>query len=355
MTIRTIDWEGSIPGRVRMVDQTALPGEFRILICESSEDVWKAIRRLSVRGAPAIGVAGALGTILAVQGAEENELWERLDEAIEYLATARPTAADLFWALDRMRKAGESLRSQPLTEVKEGLLREALRILNEDRDRCRAIGRHGSRLLKDGDTVLTHCNAGAFAATEYGTALGVIFRAAEEGKQIKVIADETRPLLQGTRITAFELKQAGIPVTLICDSAAGQVLQKKMAQAVLVGADRIASNGDVANKIGTYTLSVLAREHGIPFYVAAPTSTFDLSLADGAEIPIEERPPEEITHGPIGRVAPEGVSAFNPAFDVTPAGNVSAIITERGIIERPDRERIRSHFSEAADPVPPSH
>jgi methylthioribose-1-phosphate isomerase len=344
--VRTIDWEGTIPGRVRMVDQTALPGEFRTLVCSTPEEVADAIRRLAVRGAPAIGVAGALGTVLAVQEAEGEEIWERLDRAIDHLSAARPTAVDLFWALDRMRAVGESLRDRPPTEVKETLLREALAILEEDRKRCREIGRHGSALLKDGDAVLTHCNAGAFAATEYGTALGVIFRAVEDGKRISVFAGETRPLLQGARITAFELKQAGIPVTLICDSAAGEVMKRGKVQAVLVGADRIAANGDAANKIGTYTLSVLAREHGVPFYVAAPASSFDLTVADGSGIPIEERPPEEVTEGFGTRIAPEGVSAFNPAFDVTPAGNITAIVSERGVIDRPDREKVLAHFKE---------
>lgn len=345
MKQRTIEWEGELPGRVRMIDQTALPGELRSLVCETAEEVWDAIRRLAVRGAPAIGVAGALGTVLAIQGAEEEALWPRFDWAVGHLATARPTAADLFWALDRMRSVGESLRERPVSEAKEALLREALAILEEDRQRCREIGRHGSRFLRDGDTVLTHCNAGALAATDYGTALGIIFRAVEEGKAISVIAGETRPLLQGSRLTAFEMKEAGIPVTLICDSAAGEVMRRGKVQSVLVGADRIAANGDTANKVGTYPLSVLAREHRLPFYVAAPISSFDLSVPEGSQIPIEERAPEEVTHGLGGAIAPEGVPAFNPAFDITPAGNISAIITERGVIESPDRERLLAHLS----------
>ena len=351
MTRKTIEWEGRLPGRVRMVDQRALPGELRSLVCETPEEVWEAIRSLAVRGAPAIGAAGALGVVLAVQNADGDAIWERLDRALEYLGTARPTAVDLFWALDRMERAARPLREEPPEKAKEALLNEAMAILEEDRRRCRAIGRHGSRLLKDGDTVLTHCNAGALAATEYGTALGVVFRAVEEGKKISVVVGETRPLLQGARITTFELKEAGIPVTLICDNAAGEVIRSGRVQAVLVGADRIAANGDTANKIGTYPLSVLAREHGIPFYVAAPSSSFDLSIAEGGRIPIEERPAEEVTGG-LGRpIAPEGVAVFNPAFDVTPAGNITAIITERGVVEAPDRDRIRAHFASDAQPA----
>jgi len=270
-----------------------------------------------------------------------EELVVDVSEARDYLATSRPTAVNLFWALDRMERVAHAGRRLSAGELKERLLAEALEIREEDRRICRAIGRIGARLLKDGDTVLTHCNAGALATADYGTALAVLFAAREAGKRVSAIADETRPLLQGARLTAWELKQCGIPVTLICDGTAAQVMREKRVSAVIVGADRIAANGDTANKIGTYGLSIVARAHGVPFYVAAPVSTFDLSLPDGSCIPIEQRDAAEVTHLSGRRIAPEGIDVYNPAFDVTPNVNITAIITEKGIIDRPDEDSVR--------------
>lgn len=269
-----------------------------------------------------------------------DEFKAELDRVADYLATSRPTAVNLFWALDRMREAAERNKDKPIPELKKLLLKEALDIIEEDKRICRAIGRNGARLLPDECTVLTHCNAGGLATADYGTALGVIYAAVEMGKRIKVFADETRPLLQGARLTAWELMQGGIEVTLICDNTAAYVMKQGLVDCVIVGADRIAANGDTANKIGTYNLAVLAKEHGIPFYVAAPSSTFDLTLESGDQIPIEERSPEEVTC-PFGRrIAPEGVKVYNPAFDVTPARLITAIITEKGVIRQPLHENI---------------
>ena len=264
----------------------------------------------------------------------------RLRETADYLATSRPTAVNLFWALERMKNAAERLRGRPSREIAAALLAEAQAIHEEDRQMCRAIGRHGAALLQDGQGVLTHCNAGGLATSDYGTALALFFAAAEAGKTLHVYADETRPLLQGARLTAWELHERGIDVTLICDSMAAQVMREGRVQAVVVGADRIAANGDTANKIGTYGVALLAAAHGIPFYVAAPSSTFDLSIASGAEIPIEQRDPAEVTHGFGRQTAPDGVAVYNPAFDVTPAERIAAIICERGVIRPVNRETI---------------
>jgi methylthioribose-1-phosphate isomerase len=255
-----------------------------------------------------------------------------LEQLAEYLAASRPTAVNLSWAIRRVRNAARALRGRPLVDIRAAMLTEARAIEDEDRAMCRAIGRHGAALLKDGDNVLTHCNAGGLATSEYGTALAVVFSAASAGKRLHVWVDETRPLLQGSRLTAWELVQQGVDATLICDSMAGQVMREGRVQAVVVGADRIAANGDVANKIGTYGLAQLAAAHEIPFYVAAPTSTFDLSLASGDDIPIEKRDPREITHAFGQATAPEGIGVYNPAFDVTPARLIRAIICERGVI-----------------------
>ncbi|MFZ5829845.1 MAG: S-methyl-5-thioribose-1-phosphate isomerase, partial [Planctomycetota bacterium] len=267
---------------------------------------------------------------------------QRLNEVCDYLATSRPTAVNLFWALDRMRAVGARMRDRATEELAAELLREAQAIHEEDRQTCRAIGQHGAGLLAAGQGVLTHCNAGGLATADYGTALAVIFAAVESGKSIHVFADETRPLLQGARLTAWELSQRGVPVTLICDSMAAVVMAQRRVQAVITGADRIAANGDTANKIGTYGLALLAQAHGIPFYVAAPASTFDLAIASGAEIPIEERDPREITHGFGRQTAPEGVAVYNPAFDVTPAKLITAIVCEHGVIHPVDAEGIRT-------------
>jgi methylthioribose-1-phosphate isomerase len=340
----TLAWIGGPDGHLELIDQTRLPGELVYLACRDVETVWEAITSLRGRGAPAIGVAAAYGLCLGLQpaaGGDERALYARVDEVADYLATSRPTAVNLFWALDRMRAKAQSLRGKlPPGEVLEALLSEAKAIEAEDRQMCRDIGRHGARLLNDGQGVLTHCNAGGLATSDYGTALAVFFSAHESGKRLNVYADETRPLLQGARLTAWELQQRGIDVTLICDSMAAQVMREGRVQAVVTGADRIAANGDAANKIGTYGVALLAAAHDIPLYVAAPTSTFDMSLADGSQIPIEQRDPREITHGFGRATAPEGVRAYNPAFDVTPARLIKAIICERGVIEPVNRETI---------------
>ncbi|HID76420.1 MAG TPA: S-methyl-5-thioribose-1-phosphate isomerase, partial [Planctomycetaceae bacterium] len=294
---------------------------------------------------PAIGIAAAYGVVLGVRDhieAEQGAFFRRLEEVTRYLTTCRPTAVNLFWALERLNRVARSLRGQKgVGEIAGALLAEARAIHEEDRQMCRQIGRLGATLLRDGQGVLTHCNAGGLATSDYGTALAVLFAAAEQGKHIHVYADETRPLLQGARLTTWELKQRGIDVTLICDSMAAHVMRQGRVQAVITGADRIAANGDVANKIGTYTVALAAAAHHIPFYVAAPSSTFDLAIASGDEIPIEQRDPKEITHGFGLPIAPEGIQVYNPAFDVTPARLVRAIICERGIIQPVTAERIR--------------
>ena len=343
MHIRTIEWipemaNGLTPGWVVMVDQTRLPGELTYLRTQSLDAVWQAIKTLQVRGAPAIGIAAAMGVATAVQHAPERStaaLAESALSAADYLATSRPTAVNLFWALDRMRSVIRASGTLSPREFKNRLACEAMVIRDEDAAMCHAIGNHGATLLKDGDTVLTHCNAGGLATAEYGTALAPIYVATEQKKTIKVYSDETRPLLQGSRLTAWELMQAGIDVTVICDNMAAHVMKTRTVNAVMVGADRIAANGDAANKIGTYGLAVLARAHKIPFYVLAPTSTFDLSLSSGEQIPIEEREAEEITLGFGKRTAPVGAKTFSPAFDVTPGELITAIICEKGIIAQP--------------------
>lgn len=343
-----IDWSGGVNGVLRLLDQTLLPTEATTIECRDVEAVFEAIRSLRVRGAPAIGVAAAYGVVVGVRAAANethSELLAKLHAVTTRLAASRPTAVNLFWALDRQQALGERLvaegRSTPDEIVRE-LLAEAIRIEAEDRAMCAAIGRHGAELLNEGDTVLTHCNAGALATAGDGTALSVIYTAVASGKRIQVFADETRPLLQGARLTAWELQQRGVPVTLICDAMAATVMRQGKIQSVIVGADRIAANGDTANKIGTYSVAVLAKAHAIPFYVAAPSSTFDLSLPNGDDIPIEERSASEITHGCGRQTAPAGVGVFNPAFDVTPASLIAAIITERGIIRSVSEENIRS-------------
>jgi methylthioribose-1-phosphate isomerase len=349
MPVETIRWVGGLEGHVELVDQTRLPLEFVYLRCDTPEGMWEAIRTLQVRGAPALGIAAAMGLVLGVRqssAADFAGFLEDLRRVKEYLAGSRPTAVNLFWALDRMERTAQEGAGLPLPQLKARLLEEALRILEEDREVCRRIGSNGAALLNDGDTVLTHCNAGGLATSGYGTALAVLFTAHEQGKSVAAYVDETRPLLQGARLTAWELHQAGIPVTLICDNMAAAAMRDGSVNAVIVGADRIARNGDVANKVGTYGLSVLAREHGIPFYVAAPLSSFDLSIEDGSEIPIEQRSPEEVTCWGGRTIAPPGIAVCNPAFDVTPARNVSAIITELGVIRRPDARRIARIVSE---------
>lgn len=328
--------------RLLLLDQRRLPTETVYLELTRFEEVREAIRDLAVRGAPAIGIAAAYGLYLGVRNVSEEEVfWRELKRVAEQLSTSRPTAVNLNWALQRSVSRLESLKGSPLPELKEALFQEAETIRREDADVCRRIGEYALSLLKDGMGVLTHCNAGGLATAAYGTALAPLYLAKERGWRLRVFADETRPVLQGARLTAYELMQAGIDVTLICDNMAAVVMQKGWVQAVLVGTDRVAANGDVANKIGTYGLAVLAKAHGIPFYVAAPASSIDLETATGEAIPIEERAPEEVTQGFGKRTAPEGVSVYNPAFDVTPAKYVTAIITEQGIIRPPFAEGLR--------------
>lgn len=345
---KTLFWTGDACGQLHLLDQTQLPMHVENTICMTVDDVWNAIRVLKVRGAPAIGVAAAYGLVLGLQssrGATMNEFRAEVDRVAFYLSTSRPTAVNLFWALDRMKAVAREAGPGSAAECHDLLLAEAGRIEMEDRAMCSAIGRHGSTLLKSGMSVLTHCNAGGLATAGDGTALAVLFQATVDGKDIHVFADETRPLLQGARLTAWELQQRGIPVTLICDSMAAQVMKEGRVQIVITGADRIAANGDAANKIGTYGVAVLAKHHGIPFCVAAPSSTFDLSLPDGSSIPIEQRASDEVTCGFGIRTAPENVDVYNPAFDVTPAELITAIVTERGIIRSPSTEAVREHLA----------
>jgi methylthioribose-1-phosphate isomerase len=342
--VETVRWVGDVlTGFLRLIDQTRLPTEYVEVDCREVPAVWEAIRALRVRGAPAIGVAAAYGAVIGArsQGWDDGESVRRaLRAATESLRTSRPTAVNLFWALDRMDATAAKIRGGGLA-VLEQLFAEARRIHEEDRAICRAIGRHGASLVRPGQGILTHCNAGGLATADYGTALAVIFAAHEQGVPLRVFADETRPLLQGARLTAWELSRRDIPVTLICDSMAAQVMLEGKVQLVLVGADRIAANGDTANKIGTYGVALLARAHGIPFYVAAPSSTFDRSIPDGSAIPIEQRDPREVTHGFGRQTAPEGVEVYNPAFDVTPAELITGIITENGLIRPVNAQTIR--------------
>ncbi len=344
----TVGWVGSASeGYVRLIDQTRLPTDFVQIDCKDVDAVWEAIHSLRVRGAPAIGIAAAYGSVLGARrnGLDEvAQIQEALHQTSDHLRTSRPTAVNLFWALDRMEAVADdpgAIYDTP-TALLDRLLREARKIEDEDRAMCRSIGRYGADLITKGSGVLTHCNAGGLATADYGTALAVIFSAVEQGKELRVFADETRPLLQGARLTAWELQRRGIPVTLICDGMAAQVMKEGKVQAVVVGADRIAANGDTANKIGTYSVALGAKAHGIPFYVAAPRSTFDFSLSDGSGIPIEQRDPAEITQG-FGKVtAPDGIDVYNPAFDVTPASLIDAIITDRGVIQPVTTAQIRS-------------
>jgi len=335
---RAVEWTGEA---VRLLDQRRLPAEEIYHAYADPEAVAEAIERMVVRGAPAIGVTAAYGVALAARGwagATAAEFRSAMESVFERFARTRPTAVNLFWALDRMRRVIQGAPDP--ARAAEALEAEARAIEAEDLEACRTMGRFGAELLPDPATVLTHCNAGALATAGYGTALGVIRAAAEAGKRVRVLADETRPFLQGARLTAWELRKDGIPVTLITDSMAGYRMRLGGVDAVVVGADRITRCGDVANKIGTYTLAVLAREHGVPFYVAAPLSTIDFELSSGDEIPIEERDPAEVTHCGGTRVAPEGVEVWNPAFDVTPARLVTAIVTERGVARPPYAESL---------------
>ncbi|PFP23190.1 S-methyl-5-thioribose-1-phosphate isomerase [Bacillus sp. AFS073361] len=331
--LQSVSYENGV---LKILDQTKIPNITEFLETKKIEDAWDAIKQLKVRGAPAIGIAAAYGLVLGIKDAPESsfeEFYEHLQKQSDYLASSRPTAVNLFWALKRMNERALKEKELPINQIKEALEEEAHNIRNEDEEVCRTIGKHALNLLEDGMGILTHCNAGGIATARYGTALAPLYLAKEKGWDIKVFADETRPLLQGARLTAWELMQAGIDVTLITDNMAAMVMQKGWVQAVIVGCDRVAANGDVANKIGTYGVALLAKAHNIPFYVAAPTSTIDLDTKTGTDIPIEERDASEITDGFGKRTAPEGVKVFNPAFDVTPNELVTAIITEKGIIK----------------------
>ena len=344
--IQTLEWTSR---GVVFIDQTKLPTEEVYVTCTTHQQVADAIRNMVVRGAPAIGVAAAMGIALGVKNSKAEsvaDLKKDFDQICETIRQTRPTAVNLFWAIRRMQEKFEALRIRPIAQIYHALIEEAQRMHAEDIAANQAMGRHGATLMPSTGGVLTHCNAGALATAGYGTALGVIRAAVEAGKKIHVYADETRPFLQGSRLTAWELMKDGIPTTVISDNMAGAMMQQGKIGAVVVGADRIAANGDVANKIGTYTVAVLANEHGIPFYVAAPISTVDLATPDGGKIPIEQRNPREVTHIAGKQMVPDGVQVENPAFDVTPAKYVAAIITERGIARAPYTESLRK-LSEA--------
>jgi len=341
MKFKTIEWRGD---RVRILDQRKLPQEVRYLDCQNASSVAKAIRTMAIRGAPAIGVAAAMGIAIAAQKIQSKnplDFTQSTEKVCDEMRQTRPTAVNLFWAVDRMQKILDQVIPQGVEKTKTKLVKEALRIYKEDVEVNKKIGGYGKKLIKNGDGVLTHCNAGALATAGYGTALGVIYAAWAEGKRFHVFSDETRPQLQGARLTAWELFQEKIPVTVITDNMAGWLMKQGKINLVLVGADRIARNGDTANKIGTYSLAVLSKYHGIPFYVVAPTSTLDLTLASGREIPIEERDVTEVTHFRGYPVTPKGVKAYNPAFDVTPHELIHAIITEKGIVRSPSHKNLR--------------
>ena len=352
MITSALQWIGDSRGYLELVDQRQLPGTFVKLPCRDTDLLYDAIKTLAVRGAPAIGVAAGYGLVLALQGAIDKGLAQaltHLQEQAAYLATSRPTAVNLFWALDRVRQQAEAfVAAQPQAQARDlldAVWAEAQAICQEDIDMCERIGQNGAAFIKEGSGVLTHCNAGALATAGQGTALSLFFTAHQAGKQFMVYADETRPLLQGARLTAWELQQAGIPCRLICDNMAGWVMKQGLVQAVVTGADRIAANGDAANKIGTYSLSILARQHNIPFYIAAPSSTFDLAVQTGVDIEIEQRSPQEVTHIQGVQTAPEAIGTFNPAFDVTDATHITAIVTERGVIEQPTEDKVRAHLA----------
>jgi len=341
MAIETIKW---VKGCGRIIDQTKLPNKFEYVYCRDVHAMWHAIKRLSVRGAPAIGVAAAFGVVLGIQkfkGIDRAKFLKLFHKTCHYLATSRPTAVNLFNMLDRMKAVVVCHPDAGVAQLKKSLRQEAMAIYEEDRKVCRAMGNNGAALIKNGMTALTVCNAGALATVDYGTALGVFYSAKSKGKRFKVISCETRPLLQGARLTCWELRREKIDTTLICDNMAATLMKQGKVDIIFTGADRIASNGDTANKIGTYMLAVLAKHHGVPFYVVAPYSSFDLKIKSGAQIPIEERAAREVTHFAGTPMAPKGVKVYNPAFDVTPAALISGIVTERGIIRPPYVHNIR--------------
>jgi methylthioribose-1-phosphate isomerase len=339
--IQTLEWTEQ---GVRFIDQTKLPTEETYVVCKTHEQVADVIRTMVVRGAPAIGVAAAMGIALGVKNSKAEtvgDLKRELDQICNNMGKTRPTAVNLFWAIRRMQEKFERVRICPIAQIKQDLVEESQRMHAEDIAANQAMGRHGATLMPSEGGVLTHCNAGALATAGYGTALGVIRAAVEQGKKIHVYADETRPFLQGSRLTAWELMKDGIPTTVISDNMAGAMMKQDKIAAIVVGADRIAANGDVANKIGTYTVAILAKEHGIPFYVAAPLSTIDFACPDGSKIPIEQRNVKEVTHIAGKQMTPDGVSIENPAFDVTPSKYVTAIVTERGIARAPYEDSLQ--------------
>ena len=333
--MKTIEWKNN---KVRIIDQTKLPAKLVYLNLSNLRQLWWAIRKLKVRGAPAIGIAASLGVVLGMRNSKAKtfaQFKKDLKAVNGYLRKARPTAVNLFWALERMEKNAFAHSQQSVSFLKQFLLKEAQKIIQEDKAICRRMAHLGAKLVKNGDVILTHCNAGALATADYGTALGVIYEAKKQGKRIKVYADETRPVLQGARLTTWELMQHKIDVTLICDSMAADLMAKGKIDKIFVGADRIAANGDAANKIGTYNLAVLAKYHRIPFYVVAPSSSFDLRLKSGKDIPIEQRSSQEVREIFGKQIAPKKVKVYNPAFDVTPNQLISAIVTEQGIFRKP--------------------
>jgi methylthioribose-1-phosphate isomerase len=331
LNFKTLEW---VDNKLKLLDQTKLPQEVMYIDCDNHKSVAFAIKTLQVRGAPAIGIAAAYGAVLGMQNRTyktQTEYKIHLEEVITELKRTRPTAVNLFWALERMRKLVDKTKNQSFENLNQLLLKEALLIHEEDKLMCQKIGQHGAELLRDNYTVLTHCNAGALATGGIGTALGIIYTAVAQGKNIKVFVDETRPVLQGARLTTWELKQQGIDFTLICDNTAAWAMRKKTIDCIIVGADRIAKNLDTANKIGTYNLSVLAKHHNIPFYIAAPSSSFDPSIESGDKIKIEERSQDEVTNWGDKKTAPDGIKVFSPAFDVTPKDLITAVITEKGV------------------------
>jgi len=346
MAIETIKWSN---GHIKLIDQTKLPNQFKVMLCRDLPSLWRAIKRLSVRGAPALGVAAAFGVLLGTQkyrGKDRGKFVKRLYEICDYLATSRPTAVNLFHALNMMRAVPDQFPQEDVAGLKAIIRKKAFDLFETDRRVCRAMGDHGAKLIKAGARCLTVCNAGALATADYGTALGVFFSAKKKNKRFSVYACETRPLLQGARLTAWELLREKIDVTLICDNMAATLMKQGKIDIIFTGADRIAANGDAANKIGTYSLAVLAKYHKIPFYVVAPFTTFDLSLKTGEDIPIEERDKKEVTHFRGKMVAPKQVKVYNPAFDVTDHSLIAGIVTEAGIITPPFTQNIRRFIKE---------
>lgn len=346
MPIPTIYWDDGI---VKLIDQTKLPDELVYIECRTKEDIWKAIKNMQIRGAPAIGIAAGFGVVLGVQsikGTTYTQFKKELDKIISYLLSVRPTAVNISWALNRMRRVVEENKGRDIRFLKELLLKEAMKILEEDKQICRRMASFGAQFIRSGQNILTHCNAGGLATSGYGTALGILFYAKERGRMFHVYVDETRPVLQGARLTMWELIQAGIECTLICDNMAASLMSQGKIDLVIVGGDRIARNGDTANKIGTYGLACLAHIHKIPFYVVAPRSSFDLNIPDGNSIPIEERDPEEVTCIKGIRIAPMGANVYNPSFDITSARFITAFITEYGIIKPPFSKNIHQKLIE---------